>query len=274
MAKCSKRLSLVSIVGSISLALVISGWVRNSIAQSHEEPSESNRPSFDVVSIRQSQVGGRALLQFALADGFRAKQLPLLTEIVIAYLPREQWISTWAFGQVLGGPSWVRTQPYDFDAKVADSELSAWQKQGSDKVLLQLMLRAALSERCGLVLHRISVEMDGYSLEVAKHGPNWKELRVATHNKPLPDWALPLVGGGQIVPFARKDLKDGESPRLTFLNTSMKSLAAELSESLGSPIEDRTGLTGVYDFALIRQNGDDIPRATSEGSKFHQILRE
>ena len=51
--------------------------------------------------------------------------------------------------------------------------------------------------------------------------------------------------------------------------TSMGSLAAELSVLMPMPVEDRTGLTGKYDFVVPRRSDllstDDLSRSTSWG---------
>jgi uncharacterized protein (TIGR03435 family) len=164
-------------------------------------------------------------------------------------------MSMWSSHGILGAPSWVGSERYDIEAKVADNDLSAWQGQGPERQMLQSMLRTMLGERCGLAIHHAAVQVPGYALVVGKHGPNWKVLRVASVNEPSPESAVVGMSGGDdvIVPFDRKKLRPGQSPTVTFLKTSMASFAAELSRYgwADRPVVDKTGVVGTYDFVLV-----------------------
>jgi uncharacterized protein (TIGR03435 family) len=130
--------------------------------------------------------------------------------------------------------------------------------------VLQSMLRTMLEERCGLAIHHETVQVPGYALVVGKHGPNWKALKVASANGPIPESAVVgMTGGDEVfVPFDRKKLHPGQSPAVTFLKTSMASFAAVLSRNgwAGRPVVDKTGIVGTYDFVLVwrdEMSGDD-----------------
>ncbi len=162
----------------------------------------------------------------------------------------------WSSYEILGAPSWVNTERYDIEAKVAEPDVPAWQNQGPEEKMLQAMLQTMLKERCGLTVHHTIVEVPGYALVAGKHGPNWKELKVAKLGEPLPKHAVRLPGGAVIVPFVRSELRPGEAPKVLFLQTSMESFAAELSGRgwADRPVVDKTGLTGTYDFVLVRKD--------------------
>jgi uncharacterized protein (TIGR03435 family) len=223
--------------------------------------------AFDAVSIRPGDQSSRESEFFwGLPDGYRAKNIPLLRTIAIAYLPRSLWTSRWSSPEILGAPSWVGSERYDIEAKVAGNDLSAWQGQGLEKKVLQSMLRTMLEERCDLTIHHEAVQVPGYALVVSKHGPNWKALKVASVNGPIPESAVVGMTGGDdvFVPFDRKKLRPGQSPAVTFLNTSMASFAAVLSRYgwADRPVVDKTGIVGTYDFVLVWRDemfGDGSP---------------
>jgi hypothetical protein len=96
--------------------------------------TQENVPlAFDAVSIRPGDQSSReSKFLWGLPDSYRAKNVPLLRTIAIAYLPRSQWMSMWSLPEILGAPSWVGSERYDIEAKVADNDLPAW--QGKDPI--------------------------------------------------------------------------------------------------------------------------------------------
>jgi uncharacterized protein (TIGR03435 family) len=220
---------------------------------SHQTASRNEVFAFDVASIRPSRSTEQRSLFWGLADEYRAKGMPLLSTIIVAYSPPYEWLTKWGSEKILGAPPWVRSELYDIDAKVAAADLPAWKNQGAQKKVLQSMLQTMLAERCQLVLHRTTVEVPVYALVVGKHGT---KLRPANVGEPLPNRAGRLIGGATVVPFVRSDVRaKGEVPKITFLETSMESFAAYLSGLSNRPVADRTGLIGSYDFEL-QQNAE------------------
>jgi uncharacterized protein (TIGR03435 family) len=135
---------------------------------------------------------------------------------------------------------------YDILAKVAPADVAEWQRQSHtrQKVMMQAMLQTMLAERCKLVVHRIPAEVMGYALLVGKDGLKFKETKPG---ETIPG-GLPLTDGGVMVGAAR-----GGKLENSFYSASMAELANHLNGvSPGHPVEDRTGLTGKYDFVLKR----------------------
>ena len=103
------------------------------------------------------------------------------------------------------------------------------------------MLQAMLADRFGLVVHRDSKETTGYALTVGKSG---SKLKAAT-------------SGARGMLLGRS-----ASSGLRTLNgntASTAQLASILADVLGRPVEDQTGLAGVFDFSV-----EWTPDATSE----------
>lgn len=133
----------------------------------------------------------------------------------------------------------------DIDARVPESEIADWQKQGLSidrKPLLREMLQSMLADRCHLAFHRVPAQLDGWRLELAKSPPHLTEAK--------PDEQLPqgvrLGDGGILVPWQSR-----QAVVVRFYGATMAEFARHLSDtSKGHPVEDHTGLTGRYDFAL------------------------
>ena len=226
-------------------------------AQSGQQPTATSdsapqrAPAFEVVSIRPAKSGDTWQLTIN-ADEYRARGLPLGHTILIAYFPR----SLQKRERLPGAPAWVWNDRFDIVAKVAPEDLKEWknsQRLGSANPMLQAMLQTALADRCGLRVHRVPATAAGYALELANRGPNRKLLSPATPGEAIPDTALKMPEDGRMIPFQSPD-----NPVLRFYATSMTSLAAILS-GWGVPVEDRTGLTGKYDFGLTRVSNTGDP---------------
>ncbi len=121
--------------------------------------------------------------------------------------------------------------------------------------MLQAMLQVALADRCKLVVHRTPATFPGFALVLSNRGPNRKRLVEAKPNEVIPDNALKVAEDGRMVP-----IRSEYDPVVHFYVTPMASLAAEMSR-WGAPVEDRTGLTGKYDFALTRFSTTNNPSA-------------
>ncbi|MGA3238278.1 MAG: TIGR03435 family protein [Bryobacteraceae bacterium] len=119
--------------------------------------------------------------------------------------------------QVLGGPKWLDSDRYDIDAKPA----------GAAQALERMaMLQTLLAERFQLALHRETKTSPGYALVVSKaglkmHAVEPGQSNLSTHNSSM-----------------------------TAEKASMASLAGNLSRRSGFPVDDATGVKGVFDFKL------------------------
>jgi uncharacterized protein (TIGR03435 family) len=102
-----------------------------------------------------------------------------------------------------------------------------------------LMMQRLLADRFQLALHRESKEARVYELVVAKAGPKLRE--------PKDDAEAGL---------------QGQKGRITARATPLAILARYLSQRLGQPVVDKTGLLGRYDFTLqYEADGANDPAA-------------
>jgi len=198
---------------------------------------------FDVASVRQNKAGGTQQAG-ATADGYRVTNMPLLLPILTAYVPQAGGDAAYFTNdRVRGAPDWARTDRYDIDAKVSEADLVEWRKPETQKAMLREMLQALLEERCKLVVHRETQEVQVYSLVVGKNGPKFKEAKAGEAHP----GGVPLPGGAVLVPS-----NGGQT--LNFYGASMVALAQVLTNFAGRPVQDKTGLTGKYDFTIDKSS--------------------
>ena len=191
-------------------------------------------PSFEVASIRPSDPARCA--PFPMVDGHNSrvemKCVTLKFLLQLAYGVRDFQIS--------GGPGWIGSTQYDIAAKeaakpdasavpdkdVADLTDDERKTQGGR---LRALLQPFLADRFQLKTHRETKQLPVYVLTVAKGGP---KLKI--------DEKTPNVSGG--LRLGRAFLA-GEQTRISLL-------VQAVSQIVGRPILDRTGLTSKYDFEL------------------------
>jgi uncharacterized protein (TIGR03435 family) len=109
--------------------------------------------------------------------------------------------------RLLGAPSWVMKDNFDFVGKVAPEDMTEWQSQIQHRApmvpikILQTMSQASLAERCKLAVHFVPGSTTGYALVIGKHGPNRNSLKDATLGETIPSEAQWIPEGGKMVPI-------------------------------------------------------------------------
>lgn len=151
--------------------------------------------------------------------------------------------------KIRGGPAWVYTNKFSIEAKAAG---------GADqKTMMGPMLRSLLEERFRLQLHQLTEEAPIWTLTVAKSGPKFeqaapggcipveigKDMRATISANP----GKPLCGRQIVSVKPTMSWKLGGVP--------VSELAAVLGQSLGTPVIDRTGLTGLFN--VVFEYGPD-----------------
>jgi uncharacterized protein (TIGR03435 family) len=210
--------------------------------------------SFETVSVRpvEEQHNGR-LINPPNGDGITSEN-GTLDDLV-------RWdfdlTNGWVQDQFQGLRKGFATDNYDIRAKVADSDVAAWQKL--DDTARRLVFRKILFDRFHLACHFVYEERPVFNLVVAKSGLKMSQSK--------PEDLKPFDGKGYFPPqtFGVKVYMLG-GLRYGFPEISMKLFAANfLSRQSGRIALDRTGLPGVYTFTLnfvgVYQNasapGDD-----------------
>jgi bla regulator protein BlaR1 len=173
--------------------------------------------------------------------------------------------------RVLGGPGWVDTNHYDVEGKIPDALFAEIQKMPPQEQRSQrlMMVQAMLADRFKLKVHFEEREMPIYELVAAKGGP---KLTPAKEPPPESDTTPhPAATGG----FPRpEDMRQGilvfpktsAIMEMTAKGQTMDVLVQVPFFGLGSsPVLNKTGLTGKYDFTLdwtpeqpARPTADDL----------------
>jgi uncharacterized protein (TIGR03435 family) len=222
--------------------------------------------TFDVVSIRQNKSGlpmqPGSTPYGPTPDGWHMTNMPLAIAIYSAYVPQTGGSAFYVPSQIKEMPAWAIAQHYDIVAKVSEGNLADWQKPTEQPAMMHAMLKAMLAERCKLTAHREMKEVPVYALVLGKGGPKFKEEPVDEQH---PSGVTPS-GGGTFVP------EDG-GRTIHFYAAPMASLAALLADRyVRRNVQDRTGLTGKYNFVLPSPtNGDN---ATDPGPSIFTVLED
>jgi uncharacterized protein (TIGR03435 family) len=236
----------------------------------HSQTAAGTR-AFEAVSIKPSPPPGRSMMQGTRGGpGTRDPGLFTTENFSVSNLLQMAYSVDW---YRISGPEWMKDARFNIAARVP---------AGATQQQLRLMLQTMLVERFGLKVHHESKEAPGYALVAAKNGPRFtpssKATTAADDGQSLPD-TPPAIGpptldkdGFPIIPAgSRVSARGGPDGRRTqkFDNESMEEFAHTLSENVGRPVKDATGLKGEYDFTLRwvadqagREADDVAPRPT------------
>jgi uncharacterized protein (TIGR03435 family) len=217
-------------------------------------------PSFEVASIRPSNpnpagpLAGAPMILPAL--GRLTAQNVTLRMLVMGAYQKQPF-------EMVGGPSWWNSEKFDINARAGDAS-------GSTDAILG-MLKTLLADRFKLKAHTETREVPVYHLVLARgDGKLGQKMKASTDN--CPDFKaqqqaqLEAIAKGGLSALTAMVPKPGEPappcaitplPRTTPGSISMKAtgqaiptLTLLLTQLVGRPVVDKTGLTGLYDFEL------------------------
>lgn len=199
--------------------LAIAAGCLTSLSQSRAQvPAEKKPLAFEVASVKQNdgkRTGGGLPRPTPGGQGYIVVNSDLMIMFMTAYRITD--------AQVTGAPDWMFSQPrWTVEAKAS---------QPSTPEQLREMFQTLLADRFKLRFHRETKEMAAYVLTVEKSGP---KLKVSDGADPLSE---PVKFGDQ------SDVRIGSG-------ASMSDLCWNMTFNLNSPVVDKTGLAGRYDFTL------------------------
>ena len=191
---------------------------------------------FEVASFKPSLPEGRGGGIRPAEGGMRyiANNCSIKTMITVVYRVKP--------AQIVGGPSWLDTEPYDMEAKA---------EKPSSPDELHTMLMNLLVDRMHLQFHKEKREMRMYALTVGKDGPKLTPHEAQNAHDPWIDIAQ------------EKFLH----LKLTATAVPMDYVAFRLGGLMDLPVVDLTGLKGGYDFTLSYTR--DLPPGFPEGGKIN-----
>ena len=194
-------------------------------------------PTFDVISVKVNNSGSRNINMSTTPDGLRATNIPaqLILKQAFAFALNDSLI--------FGTPAWAQTTRFDIDAKVSSADVDAFKALTNDQ--RRLMIVQILTDRFQLVSHPETRMLPEYALVIAKGGSKLQP------SKPATDPDHPQLSSMSV-----------HDSQVTAQGIPMDPLIHFLSDRVGRPVEDKTGLTGTYDFTLqLGNEGHDSPAA-------------
>jgi uncharacterized protein (TIGR03435 family) len=221
-------LRLVTLFG---VTLAAFGWPPSAAAQ---VPA-----AFDVASVKATTSGNDRSTSDLLPGGrFRATNRTVY------------WLAKIAFGmsdvEITGGPSWLRTEGFDIDAKIDSADPMTPEK-------LKPLLLELLQDRFRLKFHIQKEERPVFVLVAAKSGP-----KLTAH---VPSSLPPMA-----------DSMQAGTKTLTASGISTAALAGYLGRQMGRPVLDKTGIEGEFDLTL--KWAPETTEDTSEASIYAALSQQ
>lgn len=254
-----RRKLLLCAAGSLAVALPVAFGLVHVVqthAQAQTETAQANLPKFDVVSIKPSKAFNGFMGIMLRPDGINITGVPAQMMIRQAFGVEDD--------RVIGVPGWAKTDRFDIQAKVAPEDVEAFRKVPRDDRFA--MMLPVLQDRFHLKYHHEMRELPMYALVIAKGGPKLKQSSLTDTpemNGPVKDGAPPMPPGpGNGAPPQRRLMMMGMG-NIESQGVSLDQVAHVLSSILGHTIENKTGLTGNYDFTL-HWTPDNAPPTNAE----------
>ncbi len=217
----------------------------------------SSTVAFEVASVKRSrpmQPGGMTFSPPATGR-YTQQRIHLLGLLTNAYGVRPY--------QIVGGPSWMTSEPFEINAKAEEGFTLGPTEPGVPNKL-QTMLQALLRERFALRVHRETRELPIAELVLArKDGRLGERLKPSTvdclalaaerRRTGAPPPAPPALGA-ELPPCSARGGMGTVSARASSLAMLLSLLAGQLNR----PVYDRTNLTGSFDYDL-EYTPDNMP---------------
>ena len=217
------------------------------------QPLVDPEARFEVVSIKRFDTSAGVEPRIAMTPGrYDVAGIPL--SLIVG-----QALGT-PVDRIFGLPDWVSTELYAIAAKAPENPPPA-------AVATSVMLTNLLKDRFGLATHRETRQLPVYDLGFAR-----ADKRLAPGLKPAsPECQAALaarlkaVQRGAAVPPPMADPNCGSARinpgMVSFNGVPMAMIAQVLTQSVGRPVIDKTGLTSYFDFTLqwTPQPGSGMP---------------
>jgi len=186
-------------------------------------------PQFEIATVKPPGPQDRVIALFNYPGGRVVISLYTFTLLLREALGVQRF-------QVVGAPAWIDSERFMIEAAPpATSKLNLFRPSNPEAPLVEeqrQMLLALLMDRFQMKFHRESKEGIVYLLTQGTKEPNFESPK---HPESRMFFAGLLGGGNGTVSGG---------------NATMEFIASQLSRSMGSPVLDRTGLAGPFDFTL------------------------
>jgi len=235
---------------SLVVSIVVLGDV-GTLNPSVSAQSKASQPlTFEVASVKPGNSESVDYNRYQSGGRYSA-HLSVRNLIGVAY--RDEFDA----GHLSGGPDWVNTTRFDVEAKAPAGVVSAGKLEKQDTDKLDLMLRALLAERFKVRLRLETRTGTVYSLVVAKNGPKLPPAKTVTECK---------VPTEELSTMCHVFLRFGPREMIA-QSVDLNDIIRALGTRLSSPVEDNTGLKGLYDLSLHWKPGPENRTQREEGAE-------
>lgn len=226
------------------------------VDRSHAAPAAGPLPEWDVAIVKPHPADDHMMSWRMTDDGASLVNLPL--ELMLS--------SAWDLKpyQISGLTGWMTSATFDLNAKVSGDDVAAYKKlSGAQR---RQMLQKLLIERFQLKVHSETKTGPTYDLVVDKSGSKLKPTTAVDPPSSEERQAHPEK-------YTKGRMMMGPG---SFEGTGVevRGLASQLSNTLGKPVHDATGLTGAYDITLHfrpEENGTPAGENTDAPSVFTAV---
>jgi uncharacterized protein (TIGR03435 family) len=249
-----------------ALAVTFAIFTSAALAQPPAPPQPGDPPAyvptltFDVASVREThQPEDDASWQMGLISAPHSSQFEA-NGIILKVLIQ----SAYGFGpyEIAGAPDWMNSAFWVVQAKSDHSVDQQLARLTDDQAKLekQHMMQQLLADRFKLKVHWETRQANVYALVIGKSGSKLQPGKVESADPDgpsSPDPAPPQNTGSSI-----KDRDDPQGHVLTVSHITPTGIAALLGTLLRINVQDKTALTGRYDFTLQysrRPDADSFP---------------
>jgi uncharacterized protein (TIGR03435 family) len=214
------------------LALICLAFCSSLLGQTNSPGAAS---VFEVASIKPSASTDPRALVLAVPGRLLMENFAARTLIFLAYGVADY--------QLAGGPSWIRSDRYDVEAK-AEGDPTVRQMEGP-------MLQALLVERFKLAVHRETQQLPVYELTRAGGKAKLQPTQEGTCIAYSLDAVPPSAAAALNTKFCGiGSPQNGTNRALDGKGVSMAALANAIARTVQRSVIDKTGLTGTYDLHL------------------------
>ncbi len=256
-----RRLTLGAL-GLMVLGLpVIAGWGQARVQLIH--PEDGVRHAFEVATIKPSPDTASGLpVRITLNPAhFSATRGSVYDLIKFAYGIKSD-------GQLIGAPSWLKTEYFDVQAKGSEADDAAYSKLDLHErmAITSLLVQSLLADRFQLQAKVETRDLPVYALVVANGGIKMKEVTP----DPFPPAGVRPAPGAHL-----PSIRPSGTNEWTASAWPMSEMTNWLSYSYevgNRPVVDETGLKGNYDFVLSDVSMRPPPPGDANGSSQEPVV--
>lgn len=255
-----RRLKLLTTISSVIGIAILGAW---SCADAPVQAAET--PTFEVASVRRvdkdSQFRAFQRGGPGTSDPGRFTYANNLRNLLYYVFDEQVYLIT--------APDWQTSEYYTISANVPP---------GTTKEQFNLMLQNLLAERFHMIAHHEVKELPGYEMVVGRSDPRLRrssEADTVLAEEPLSGPLLsdtkdargyPQLARPGLTVLATRIVSHIPVIHLTARARTLSELAKFLSGAFASPIIDKTGLNGRYDFEFDYADEGQIPKNGSRDS--------